>query len=164
LRTVYFFTAILKWNPEKTARHQIYVNALRAVGVTVVESNFKKSRRHCRDTDRHCAFYEEKQTDVALAVTLVKDAFMDTFDRAILVTADSDQIPAVRLITDTFPQKRLTLMAPPGRLTSARELGGYIPDRRELTAGRLATSLLPRDVLGANGRKAAVMPANYARR
>jgi uncharacterized LabA/DUF88 family protein len=120
LSTVYFFTAVLKWNAEKTARHTNYIAALKAVGVRVIESNFKKSKRHCRAQERYCEFYEEKQTDVAFAVALVRDAFLDAFDRAILITADSDQIPAVRLIRETFPEKRLALMAPPGRISRSR--------------------------------------------
>jgi uncharacterized LabA/DUF88 family protein len=163
LVATYFFTAVLKWNPDKTARHKTFIKALRAVGVEVIESNFKKSKRHCRATDRYCDFYEEKQTDVAFAVTLVRDAFLHRFDRAILITADSDQIPAVRLIKETFPEKRLTLVAPPGRLASARDLGNHISDRSELSAGRLATCLLPRDVLSPTGAKIVTMPTAYAR-
>jgi hypothetical protein len=38
---VYFFTAILKWNPEKQKRHKNFIIAQEAVGVQVVEANFK---------------------------------------------------------------------------------------------------------------------------
>lgn len=58
LKDVIFFTAVLTWNHEKQKRHRNYINALKAVGVEIVESNFKRIGR--KD-------YEEKQTDVQIA-------------------------------------------------------------------------------------------------
>lgn len=39
--------------------------------------------------------YEEKETDVSTAVTLVEYGVTDRFDMALLITADSDICPAV---------------------------------------------------------------------
>lgn len=163
LERVHFFTAILKWSADKQKRHRNYINALKAVGVIVHEANFKRAEKHCQEFGRYCRFYEEKQTDVAIAVTLISEAFDDVFDRAILVTADTDQIPTAKLFYKRFPTKQLALVAPPLRLTRARELGEMIKDKRELKQGRLGTCLLPRNVYDATGTRVAVMPAKYIR-
>src|SRR5215217_4061939 len=70
LNRVIFFTAVLTWNKDKQQRHKIFIAAQKAIGVDVVESNFRKMSRHCRIMDRYCARHEEKQTDVAIAATM----------------------------------------------------------------------------------------------
>jgi uncharacterized LabA/DUF88 family protein len=160
LTEVNFFTAILNWNAEKRRRHVNYIDALRASGVSIHEANFKKAQKHCRDHARYCSFHEEKQTDVAIAVKIVSDALSGNVDRVILLTADSDQIPTARFIS-ALPNVGISLVYPPGRQSTARDLGNAIPDRTELTAGRLATCVLPRTVLDANGHAVAHMPAAY---
>jgi uncharacterized LabA/DUF88 family protein len=161
LEEVYFFTAILRWEPQKQMRHLNFIRAQEAVGVTVIESNFKRVTKKCTVLPRRCPRYEEKQTDVAIATTIMGDAIQGRVDRAILVTADSDQVPLVRQMTKLFPNVAMTLAAPPGRADLARELGSVIQDRIPLTLGRLHAHRLPRDVFDAKGKKVATMPALY---
>ena len=111
--------------------------------------------------DRYCARYEEKQTDVSFAMEVFGDAMRGEFDRAILITADSDQVPLVTGIRANFPDKKITLAAPPGRGDGARELGAAAHNRTPITAGRLRGCQLPRTVLLSNGKLAATMPALY---
>lgn len=161
LEDVYFFTAILKWEPDKQKRHRNFIAAQKAVGVTVIESNFKKVQKQCTIFERACPRYEEKQTDVAISTTIMADAIKNRLDRAILITADSDQVPLARRMSELFPNVAMTLSAPPGRQHQARELGDVIQDRVPLTLGRLHAHRLPRDVLDGQGRKVATMPAIY---
>jgi hypothetical protein len=160
LSDVHFFTAVLNWNHEKQLRHRNYLAALRAVGVTVHEANFKTAIRVCPRFSHKCKFREEQQTDVAIAVKLVADALLGVIDRAILVTADSDQIPAARFVQN-LPNVSLSLVFPPDRKSHARELGSIIPDRLELTEGRLRNCPLPRTVFDSTGKPVARMPAMY---
>lgn len=74
LEEVYFFTAVLKWEPQKQIRHRNFIAAQEAVGVTVVESNFKRVTKKCSILDQRCPRYEEKQTDVAISTTIMADA------------------------------------------------------------------------------------------
>ena len=161
LERVYFFTAILTWNHQKQARHKNYIEAQKASGVRVVEANFKKVRKFCMPRDQWCKNFEEKQTDVAIATTMLMDAMKGRFDRAVLITADSDQIPTVRALKSNFPRKTVTLSAPPGRADMARELGAVVTERKPLTEGRLHAHRLPRDVFDSSNRKVATMPALY---
>ena len=162
LNTVTYFTAVLTWSKEKRQRHRNFIAAQRALGVKVHASNFRKVSRHCRVMDRYCHRYEEKQTDVAFAMSVLADAMRGDFDRAVLVTADSDQIPLVRAIRSLFPEKAITLAAPPDRGRDARELGSIVHSRSPITEGRLRGSMLPRNVLNAEGVSVATMPSHYA--
>ena len=61
------------------------------------------------------------------------------FDRAILVSADSDLGPAVRKVRAVAPGKQVLVVAPPGRFGNARDLKPGLA----ITRGRLAKCLLP---------------------
>jgi uncharacterized LabA/DUF88 family protein len=160
---VHYFTAVVHWNAEKSRRHRDYIKALKATGVQVVESYFQNSKKACRQFARSCPFYEEKQTDVALAVQVLGDAVSGEVDRQILVTADADQVPLVRYIREQCPEVEIEIAAPPGRLRHARELGALVTWHRELTAGQLMSCLLPRNVPDEWGRIVARCPATYIR-
>ncbi|MBN9508474.1 MAG: NYN domain-containing protein [Alphaproteobacteria bacterium] len=160
LDEVSLFTAVLTWNLAKQQRHVNFLAACRAVGVQVHEANFKRTYKSCRAFERECKFYEEKQTDVAIAVKMVADAIRGKFVRAILISADSDQVPTARFIRG-FQDLQLTVVFPPGRKAVARELGSLATDWIELAPGRLQTCRLPRNVVDANGKTVARMPAIY---
>jgi uncharacterized LabA/DUF88 family protein len=162
LNRVVYFTARLTWNKEKQQRHEIYIAAQKACGVDVVESNFRKVSKHCKVGNRYCDRYEEKQTDVAIAVSILTDALKDNFRRAILITADSDQIPLVTALHNHHPDKFITLAAPPGRGSEARQLGSLVDERTPIKEGRLRSCLLPQDVYDGFGKKVAARPAKYA--
>lgn len=158
---VVFFTAVLTWDHEKQKRHRNFIAAQKALGVEVIESNFKKATRHCKVMNRNCKRHEEKQTDVAIAVNMLEDALADACQRQVLISADSDQVPLFKKIREKKPLMELVLAAPPGRETEARELGALATKRSPLTFGRLATCRLPRNVHDANGNVVARMPALY---
>jgi uncharacterized LabA/DUF88 family protein len=62
---------------------------------------------------------EEKGSDVNLAVHLVNDAWLDTYDCALIVSNDSDLAEAMKLVRQDHSGKRLGLVFP------RRETGGY---------------------------------------
>ena len=159
LDAVHFFTAVWRFETAKQKRHQNFIAALDAVGVTVHEGEFSKPKRWCERHARYCSFREEKQTDVGIAIKMLSDAFDGREQRMILVTADSDQIPTARALS-AMDHVSLTLAFPPGRAGEARELGQLIPDRLELKPQRLLPHQLPRTV-ERNGRVVATMPALY---
>ena len=160
LDEVNFFTAVLRWNAQKQKRHVNYLAALRAVDVRIHESRFTRVDRKCKAFGNTCGFHEEKQTDVGIAVKMVTDAMSGAVDRLILITADSDQIPTAKFI-QALPGVALTLMYPPNRGSQARDLGNNIPDKHEITAGRLGTCVFPRTVKDPRGKAVAFRPALY---
>jgi uncharacterized LabA/DUF88 family protein len=156
---VHFFTAVWRFETAKQKRHQNYIAALEAVGVTVHKGEFSKPDKWCDTHKRYCAFREEKQTDVGIAVQMILHAAVQTEQRMILVTADSDQVPTAKAL-NSMDHISLTLALPPGRAGEARDLGNLIPDRFELSKERLLTHQLPRTV-ESNGKVVATMPAAY---
>jgi len=55
---------------------------------------------------------------VNIAVELLADAFQDSFDTTILISADSDLITPIAAIRRLFPQKRVIVACPPGRFSA----------------------------------------------
>lgn len=99
-------------------RHREYIKALEAKGVDVHLGNFAKRDLKYAAGSRYRAKwrrYEEKQTDVGIAVRLVHDAHCNIFDRALVVSLDTDMVPAFRIMKEAFPQKPIVCVAPPSR-------------------------------------------------
>jgi hypothetical protein len=159
---VTYFSAPSRWSAEKRARHMEYVKALEAVGVDPVLSKFDQVAKFCRDEDKYCPFFEEKQTDVGLAVSVLSDAYDGKIQRAIIVTADSDHRPLFLKLRARFPEIRLSLVAPPGRLRFASELRKLATDCDELTEGRLNSCRFPRNVINGRGAVIARGHSSYA--
>jgi len=81
--------------------------------------------------DRTCKRHEEKQTDVALAISAFSVVSRSLVDRIALVTADTVQVPMVKkAIRRDFPTMHITLDAHPNRAAEARELGAQVHERR----------------------------------
>ncbi|WP_394090991.1 NYN domain-containing protein [Xanthobacter autotrophicus] len=161
VRTV-FFTALNTWDQAKRQRHVNYVRALEATGVEVVLSRFDKVNKHCFSHDRFCKLREEKQTDVAIATEVMSDCYELGIERVLLITADSDQVPVVARVRKRFPGTIIYMIAPPKRLSVARELGSVCNGVSELTAGRLRQHPLPDDIRDGRGHLIASRPALYA--
>ena len=54
-------------------------------------------------------------TDVNIAVELLKDAYDDAFDTALLISADSDLVSPVQVVLSHFSNKRVIVVCPPKR-------------------------------------------------
>jgi hypothetical protein len=161
LESVVYFSAYMVWDQVKYQRHKAYTTALKAVGVEPVMSKFLTSDKHCRAQKRYCSFTEEKQTDVAFSARIISDVLARGFQRVILITADSDQVPTVAAIRGLSPDTSVLIACPPGRESIAKELRFIAHDSREISRGRIEQSLFPRNVRNANGTVVAICPAAY---
>jgi hypothetical protein len=156
---VNYFSAFATWRPDAHKRHIEYVKALEHSGVSCIMGHFKSKQRTCRSCGAVWTQHEEKETDVHIAVRIVVDACEDRYDRAIIITADSDLLPALNVVKSRFPSKQLFVAAPPRRFSHARGLRPAI----EITSGRLAKCLLPRTAIDpATGRTQFMRPVSYA--
>jgi len=129
LKDVYFFSALAthrnKHNPGTTIRHQTYINALKEKKVKVIMGNFKKKHKtfyyDCPNapTAKRCnieySSFEEKETDVRIACKLLELAVNDDFDACMLLSADSDLVPAIETLKTLYPQKQVILVTPPSK-------------------------------------------------
>lgn len=137
LEKIYYFSALAKHlearKPDVTRRHRSYLECLHATGVRTELNRFKAKKVHCPGCRLNFTKYEEKETDVALALGVVRLFIQDQCDTAVIVTGDTDVAPAVRLCNEVFPTKRVLFAFPyrrknnelaklcPGSFTISRE-------------------------------------------
>ena len=88
------------------------------------------------------AVNEEKQTDINIAVAMVE--FADKYDKLILMTADSDQVPALKLVKKLHPAKTLAILPPIGRV--AKELSQVCDEHFTMTEQHLIDCQLPNPI------------------
>lgn len=146
---VYYFTAYATWDPGKMARHQALVRALESVGVEVIMGRFKYKERFCTKCRTMYPTFEEKETDVNIAINLFRAAVMDIYDTAVIVSGDSDLIPSVKAVKATFPAKKVGVIVPIGR--SAEDLKQNCHFRFKMKEKHLATCQFPDPVVLAGG-------------
>jgi uncharacterized LabA/DUF88 family protein len=156
LVAVNYFSAYATWLPDEYSRHRQYVAALEHYGVSVSMAKFKETRCWCSKCKHQWIKHNEKETDVHVAIRLVADAIQDRFDRAILISADSDLAPAVRLVR-AETKKQVLVVAPPKRFTKARDLNPAV----EMTVGRVKKNLMAAVLYGPDGSAIATRPAEY---
>lgn len=154
---VKYFSAYATWRPDAYARHRHYVRALKAVGVQPILGQFKKRYPNCKSCGSSYTTHEEKESDVNVAIHLVSDALTDQFDRAIVVSADTDLRSAVHMAREMTDNKLIDVVAPPLRGGHARSLKPLF----EITKGRLRKNLFGAQVFDANGDVVATRPGNY---
>ena len=157
LVAVNYFSAYATWRPGPYARHRAYVEALKLTQVTPFMAHFKKKQRACRRCGNSWTDHEEKETDVSIAVKLLEDGFDNVFDRAIVISADSDLTPAIKTVRRRFPDKEVFIAAPPGRFANARDLN----PRLEVTRGRIAKHLLPAQISDLGSDTVITRPTEY---
>lgn len=146
LGDVYFFTALPTHledkNPGKIARHKAYTNLLESVGINVVWGKFKRKDSYCRaDCKKHFNSYEEKQSDINIAITILSDAYENKFEKAVIITADTDFVSTIELIRNKFPQKQVLLLVPPNRNKHASELRNCVTKHLQINADDLKACL-----------------------
>ena len=143
LITTYFFTAYPEWLTGAYRRHQIYVQALSQVNVTSIVGHFKEKPKQCKKCHTQWIAHEEKQSDVNLAGYLIHLAHINAYDKALIVTADSDLCAIIDLMTEHFPNKSIVILTPPGRYKIARELRNKTETIR-IKKKHMANNLLPK--------------------
>ncbi|MER8567536.1 NYN domain-containing protein [Mesorhizobium sp. M0924] len=157
---VVFCTAYYPGDSKKRWRHDQYLNALRNVGVDCVMGHYIHEERGCRECGHSWEQPNEKASDLNLGLSLLTDARDDIFDRAYLVTADSDQTATARFLRETVKGKSLITVAPPGRNFSSN-IEKYADGRISITRDHLERSVFPQTVLGQNGQAHGRRPDEY---
>jgi uncharacterized LabA/DUF88 family protein len=116
LVAVRYFTASVRGDPAAQRRQHMLLGALRTTtNVDIVLGRFQEKQRVCRNCGSWWRTYEEKETDVAIAVALLEDGVNDRFDTAVIISADSDLCPAVKALKRLRPDKRIVAVFPPHR-------------------------------------------------
>lgn len=150
LEAVKYFTARVRDDKGKVERQNTFLQALQARGgLDILFGRYQKKSKKCRNCGQSWTEYEEKMTDVRLSTELLRDAFNDRFDTAILMTADADIVPPIEVIKSEFPQKKIVLAFPPKR--DSYGLRKVAHSFFRIGRGRLSKSQLPSKVRKADG-------------
>ena len=122
LKKVYYFTALAeyyKFDHKKSYKpivHNIYMDYfLSEFDVECRLGKFKKQKKYeCPNCKNEILGYKEKQTDINIALQLYEDAIYDRFDKAFLVTADTDFIAVINKIKENEKTKNkiIIILAP----------------------------------------------------
>ena len=119
LQAAHYFTARIHLTGNNHAdmqRQADYLDALATLPLLTIQfGHYLSKGRQCRRCGNTWTDYEEKMTDVNIAVQLLADAFDDRFDTALLISADSDLTTPVQQVRARFPAKRVIVAQPPGR-------------------------------------------------
>lgn len=117
LQQIHYFTAFI--NGPTRSNQETYLKALATLPlVNIVLGKFKTKRAQCHvqgctfHGDRFFQMPEEKRTDVNIAVYMLDDAYQNRCDRFIVVSGDSDLVPAVTMVKDRFPAKQVIVYVP----------------------------------------------------
>lgn len=109
-------------DPDQGKRQNTYLEALEAhSGVGATLGHYLPKPITCRNCGSTWQNFEEKRTDVNIAIEMLADAQADRFDTAILISADSDLSAPIEKIRQLFPAKRVIAAFPPGRRSGQLE-------------------------------------------
>jgi uncharacterized LabA/DUF88 family protein len=156
LVSVQYFTTLPTWDDAKKLRHQTYISAQRHRGVNVILGEFKEKTVPCRAScKQEFTINVEKQTDVNIALAM--NELADQYDKLLLLTADSDQVPTIKLLKKMHPAKQVAVIVPVGR--KAKELKQACDGSAfKITEEHLAQCQLPNPIpIMKDGRQVALL-------
>ena len=116
--THYFTTRIrvAKGNSSDAKRQTDYLDVLATLdSLSIHYGHYLPKPLECRSCKQTWTAFEEKMTDVNIAVQLLADAYDNKFDVALLLSADSDLTTPVGFVRERFPGKTVVVAQPPGR-------------------------------------------------
>jgi uncharacterized LabA/DUF88 family protein len=132
INRIKYYTTIATWkSQESQAKHRNYIKALESTGLIDVSYGlFRNKTKKCYHYNEiYCSLcnckgnipnIQEKRIDVQIAVDIIENATLNKYDTAIILSGDSDYIPAIKYIKRYCPKKQIGVAIPPGR--KAQEL------------------------------------------
>jgi len=148
-----YFTSRITDDPDKEKRQTTYIEALETLrdlnDFEIYYGHYRKDPYQCP----HCkCIYNvphEKMTDVSIATEMLLDASNDCFDKALLISADSDLVPPIKAIRNKYSEKGIVVAFPPARYST--DLESVASASLHINRAKLAQSRFPDKVKKANG-------------
>ena len=123
---IFYFTTFVRWHPDRVERHERYIKVLRSVGVEIIQGRFLEKYIQCHKCQQYFKTHEEKQTDVNISLKMLGDAIDDLYDKALIISADSDLLPVIKSVQHHAPEKEIGVMFPIGRTSfELRQNAGF---------------------------------------
>jgi len=136
VQTKYFTSRVSSTpdDPQKHKRQGIYLEALQTLpDLEIYYGNYLKKFVRCRGCGRSWPVYDEKMTDVNIAVQLLSDAYQHRLDTALIMSGDSDLAGCIQQVR---------------RLFDTKVIAAFPPERASQALRRAATVWLPIDRQG----------------
>jgi uncharacterized LabA/DUF88 family protein len=111
-----------------------------------MEGQYEKGVLTCPNCFSSFPYAKEKRTDVNIAVQMVFDGLADLYDVALLISGDSDLVPAVLGIQANMLGKRVVVAFPPNRYSN--ELKQVASVTFPIYEQRIKQSMLPDVIRG----------------
>ena len=154
IEAIKYCTALVDAGAQR-ARQATYLNALATRPlVETILGRFKQKQVICSCSGctqtapgtRTFVVPEEKRTDVNIAIRMLDDAYRGLCERQVLVSGDSDLVPAIQMVRQRFPEIRTTVYVPARTLDRGAAVELRTAAHRDRT---LPLVLLPRTQLPA---------------
>lgn len=136
-------------DPDKLARHRIYIRALESLETPNVGIHLGRIRRD-PTSPTHFPTWREKGTDVGLTCAVWEKALGGVFDLGVVVSGDTDYLPLPIAIDRSFADKQLVFAFP--YLRAPNSLRAASPSSLLLSPEIYAASLLDNPLRLPNGR------------
>ena len=137
---VKYFSTYADWIDDSFGRHQKYVKVLKEKDVEFIDGRFKEKSVKCKKCGNIYDGHEEKETDVNIGVHLMADGLQDRFDRALVISADTDLNGAVNLTRTETVGKQIDIFALKRKNNNSKA-------SLEVTVDNLRNSLLPAEII-----------------
>ncbi len=113
IQSIKFFTALVDPGPHRD-RQDTLLSALRACApaVEVILGRFKLKQVDCSRCTSRWLQPEEKRTDVNIGIHMIDDAHRGRCERQVVVSGDSDLVPAIKMVRQGFPNIKTTVYVP----------------------------------------------------
>ena len=152
LVAVRYFTARVHPDPKdpnKSKRQDTFLDALATLpDVHIHYGYYQPKQILCYSCGMTWQTYEEKMTDVNIAVELLGDAQDNAFDLAIIVSGDSDLAGPVEAVRKRYSGKQVVLAFPPRRVSKQlRQLANksFVIGRKKLRDSQLPNQVTKPD-------------------
>lgn len=155
LQSIYYFSALPDYltptHPDKIERHKTYLTCLQSSGIQIELSRFKEKDTFCPKCHSLFIKHEEKETDVAIGVNLLELFFTNVCEIAVIVSGDTDLLPAVRKCQSLFPHEKIVFAFPYARKN--KELSTLVPGSFSINQKQYLKHQFPNPVILSNGQK-----------
>lgn len=165
---VAFFTAYFRRDKFWQARHKDYVKALNIMGAETILGKYQEVSKVFSNRGHNIGNFiskpflrwlpekiqkkflpqrleyknfEEKRTDVNIAVNILQDWLLDKYDKCFIISWDSDISPSIESVKKLKKDKQFILLLPPW--AKAHTMDRVCDTTIEITEDHLRNSLLP---------------------
>ncbi len=148
LMKIKYFTSRISNDPDKQKRQTTYIEALESIGIKIYYGHYQKSIIECRTCGNKWIKFNEKMTDVNIATQMLKDAYNDKYDIAMLISGDSDLISPIKIIHNNFINKRVFVVFPPKRHNNSISIvakGSMVIGRKKLADSQFDKKIQKKD-------------------